>query len=91
MHAFYPYYQRIFNTQEVSGGVAWLYRDSPKRIGITIEEVEKNFDDLKRKLYCIEESMFYICPQILFVFFKQAVGKFVVEINAVTNIQRLFC
>jgi len=50
MHAFYPYYQKIFNTKKVSGGIVWLCQDSVNRIGITIEEVENNFDAHKQKL-----------------------------------------
>jgi hypothetical protein len=50
MHTFYPYYQKTFGTKKVSGGVDWLYQDPPdKRIGITIEKLEENFDAYKRK------------------------------------------
>lgn len=91
MHAFYPYYQRTFNTKKVSGAVDWLYLDPGKRIGITIKQVEENFDARKQQLYRIEGDWFRICPQILFVFFKQAVDKFITEVCNDVDVQKRFC
>jgi len=91
MHAFYPYYQRTFDTKKVCGAVDWLYRDSVKRIGITINEVESEFDARKQQLYRIEGEWFRICPQILFVFFKQAVEKFIAEVRDIDDVQKQFC
>jgi len=91
MHAFYPYYQRTFNTKKISGAVDWLYLDPGKRIGITIMEVEENFDARKQQLYSIEGDWFRICPQILFVFFKRAVDKFIAEVRDIADVQKPFC
>lgn len=91
MHAFYPYYHRTFNTKKVSRAVDWLYLDPGKRIGITIKQVEENFDARKQQLYRIEDDWFRICPQILFVFFKQAVDKFITEVCNDTDVQKRFC
>lgn len=91
MHAFYPYYQRTFNTKKFSGAVDWLYLDPDNRIGITIQQVEENFDAHKQKLYCIKVDWFRICPQVLFVFFKQAVNnKFIAEVCNNADVQKGF-
>jgi len=91
LHAFYPYYQRTFNTKKVTGAVDWLYLDPDKRIGITIKEVEDNFDARKHQLYRIEGDWVRICPQILFVFFKRALDKFIAEVLEVLDVQKQFC
>lgn len=91
MHAFYPYFQRTFNTKKITGAVDWLYLDPDKRIGITIKEVEDNFDARKQQLYRVEGDWVHICPQILFVFFKQAVDKFIAEVLDVADVQKRFC
>jgi hypothetical protein len=79
-HAFYPYFRRMFNQAEVSGAVDWLYKDG-NQSGITITEIEENFETLKDKLYIVDGQCFRMCPQILFVFFKQALGRFVERIR----------
>jgi hypothetical protein len=90
-HAFYPYYQKTFNTKKITGAVDWLYLDSDKRVGITIKEVEDNFDARKQQLYRVDGDCVRICPQILFVFFKQAVDKFIAEVLDVADVQKRFC
>jgi len=91
VHAFYPYYQRTFNTKKVSGAVDWLYLDPGRRIGITIRGVEEDFDARKQQLYRVEGDCFRICPQILFVFFKQAVDKFIAAVRDVAAVKETFC
>lgn len=91
LHAFYPYYQKTFNTRKITAAVDWLYLDRDKRIGITLKEVENNFDARKQQLYRIEGDCFRICPQILFVFFKQAVDKFIAEVCDIADVQEAFC
>jgi len=90
MHAFYPYFQSTFNNKKITGAVDWLYLDRDKRIGITIKEVEDNLDARKQQLYRVEVDWIRICPQILFVFFKQAVDKFTTEVLDVADIQERF-
>lgn len=79
-HAFYPYFRKMFNQVEVSGAVDWLYKDA-NQSGITIAEIEENFETLKDKLYRVDGQCFRMCPQILFVFFKQALVNFVERIR----------
>jgi len=86
MHGFYPYDQKMFNAKKVSGAVGWLYKDPANGIGITIKEVEDDFDAWKQKLYKKEVDWFRfchsfgICPQVLFVYLKQAVEKLLAEV-----------
>lgn len=80
-HAFYPHYKKNFNEKQISGAVDWFYKDFHKRIGITISEIENNFHTYKTHLYKAEENYFRICPQILFVFFKRAIEKYIVCIR----------
>lgn len=88
-HAFYPYFRRMFNKAEVSGAVDWLYKDVNKS-GITIAEIEENFETLKDKLYRVDGSCFRMCPQILFVFFKQSLDRFVERIRTDKECQTRF-
>lgn len=90
MHSFYPYYKKTFNENSISGSVSWLYLDSNNRIGITIKELEDNFEQHKSKLYLIKDNNFCICPQILFVFFKQAVDEFIKKVDNSDDIYKKF-
>lgn len=89
-HAFYPYYRRRFNGKEISGAVDWLYKDVDQRTGVTIAEVDAKFDELKANLYKVEGARFRICPQILFVFFKRALARFVEQVRAHHETQAQF-
>ena len=81
---------KILERREVFLREGFSYPIEP--IGFWVyNHIKFNGEPTAATLYRIEGDMFYICPQILFVFFKQAVEKFVVEINDVTNVQRLFC
>jgi hypothetical protein len=80
LHAFYPYYQRNTKNGKIHGGVLWMYRDSEKRIGVRIHELESRFDANKHKVYEVNEDWFMVCPQVLFVFFKRAIERFVSDV-----------
>jgi hypothetical protein len=90
MHAFYPFYERTFDANKICGAVDWLYFSPEKRIGMSIKHLEDDFDRLKEHLYTINGNWFRICPQILFVFFKQAVDKFIADVRNVDDVQKLF-
>jgi hypothetical protein len=87
LHAFYPYYQKQFNNRLIAGAVDWMYLDFAKRVGITIEQLEKDFEMHKHMLYTIEGDRIRICPQILFVYFKRAVSAFVDAIQGGGDVQ----
>lgn len=89
-HAFYPYYRRRFNGKEISGAVDWLYKDGVQRTGIAIAEVDTNFDAYKSKLYKVEGEIFRMCPQVLFVFFKRALNRFIDQVRAHNETQTQF-
>ncbi len=89
-HSFYPHYQKRFNDKMISGAVDWLYKDPDQRIGITISEIEGNFDAYKSKLYRIEGCYFRVCPQILFVFFKRALTEFINRVHSDSETQTQF-
>jgi hypothetical protein len=96
-HAFFPYLGKKLDKREVHGAVDWLYKDSEKMIGITIDEVERRFDEYKGNLYRIEGAFFRLCPQVLFVYFKLAVKTYMANLITdeksrtifVMNFQRL--
>jgi hypothetical protein len=50
LHAFYPYYQKRFNGKLIAGAVVWLYLDADKRIGMTIKQLEDDFELHKQML-----------------------------------------
>lgn len=52
--------------------------------------MEESFDTRKQQLYSIEGDWFRIRPQILFVFFKRAVDKFIAEVRDVADVQKSF-
>lgn len=89
-HSFYPHYQKRINDKLISGSVGWLYKDPIQRVGITIAEIEGNFESCKSNLYAIEGCCFRICPQILFVFFKWAVTEYVNRVRNNNELQRQF-
>ena len=89
-HAFYPYYRRRFNSKEISGAVDWLYKDGVQRTGIAIAEVDANFDAYKSQLYKVEGEVFRMCPQVLFVFFKRALNRFIDQVRAHNETQAQF-
>jgi hypothetical protein len=95
MHAFYPFSQKKYNTKMISGAVDWLYKDCQKHIGITIEEIEYDFDVHRRKLYKVEKekekTCLRLCPQILFVYFKRGIKKFKACVRNDPDVQRRFC
>lgn len=90
MHAFYPYYEKRFNNKTICGGVMWLYGNRTKKTGIRIKTLETRFESKKQKLYRIEDEWFLLCPQILFVYFKRAVERFLEEVLAEKSVQCLF-
>jgi hypothetical protein len=89
-HSFYPPYQKRFNKKLISGAVDWLYKEPVQRIGITISEIEGDFESHKPKLYKIEGNCFRVCPQILFVFFKRALTEFMNRVRSENEAQRQF-
>ncbi len=89
-HSFYPHYQKKFNDNLISGAVDWLYKNPDQRIGITISEIEGEFDSLKSKLYGIEGNCFRVRPQILFVFFKLALTEFMNRVQSDNETQAQF-
>jgi hypothetical protein len=90
LHAFYPYYQKRFNDKLIAGAVDWMYLDFPKRVGIAIEQLEKDFELHKHMLYTVEGDTIRICPQILFVYFKGAAAAFVTAIRRGGDVQSRF-
>jgi hypothetical protein len=90
LHAFYPYYQKRFKSRLIAGAVDWMYLDFPKRVGITIEQLEKDFELHKQVLYTVEGDSIRICPQILFVYWKRAVAAFVAAIRRGGDVQTRF-
>jgi hypothetical protein len=90
LHAFYPYYQKRFNDKLIAGAVDWMYLDSTARVGITISQLELDFEQHKHMLYTVEGDSIRICPQILFVYFKRAVAAFVVAIHRGGEVQSRF-
>jgi hypothetical protein len=89
-HSFYPHYQKRFNDKLISGAVDWLYKIPDQRIGISISEIEEDFESHKSNLYRIEGNCFRVCPQILFVFFKRALTEFMSRVRSENEVQRKF-
>lgn len=89
-HTFYPHYRKRINCKEISGAVDWLYRDAHRRIGIRIAEIESQRDSWMSNLYKVERDCFRIRPQILFVFFKRAVTRFLSHVGNNSELQKQF-
>ena len=89
-HAFYPFFCKTINDTEISGAVYWLYKNPTQRVGITIAEIENDFDPYIASLYAIKGNYFCICPQILFVFFKRAVKEFTNRVRNTGEVQTQF-
>ena len=71
-HGFYPFSSKKSGRNRnlrINGAVDWLYKDSQARIGISIEEVERSFEEYRKKLYREDGEWFRLCPQVLFVYF----------------------
>ena len=90
LHGFYPYYQKRFNDKLIAGAVDWMYLDANARVGITIEQLEKDFELHKQMLYTVSGDSIRICPQILFVYFKRAVAAYVTAIQLGGHVQTRF-
>lgn len=89
-HSFYPYYQKKFKDKLISGAVDWLYKKPDQRIGISISEIEGDFESHRSNLCRIEGHYFHVCPQILFVFFKRALTEFMNRVRSENEAQRQF-
>ena len=76
IHGYYP-----FISEKLRGSVLWLYKEPRNRMGVKIEEVEKEFDSYKNSLYGVEGEYFKLCPHILFVYFKFAIERYLDDIK----------
>jgi hypothetical protein len=93
-HAFYPFVRQQMKNRELKGGVGWLYKNKRKRTGISIKELENRFSSYSKRLYRIDGDFFVLCPQILFVYLKQAIASFlqkVAEDKETGEVFRLNC
>lgn len=86
-HTFYP-----FIAPDMRGAVKWFYRNPDPKIleGMTIAEIERNFDEAKDCLYNIHDGWFDLCPQILFVYFKRGILSYFDAVETDRTVQMTF-
>lgn len=84
-HSYYP-----FITDKIRGAVDWLYADPRNRIGVAIANVEANFNSYSNCLWGLSGEWLRLCPQILFVYFKKGINKYLDSVVADDEVGNIF-
>ncbi len=93
-HSFYPESEISDN---IRGAVAWLYKNPHIKEGISMLEIEQNFELYQYKLVKIQKDdkdtnvvWLGVCPQVLFVYFKKGITNFLNAIEQDENVFKTF-